>query len=106
MAIHFYLRVIDVVRPQLRGDKLSFKEADRSTQELADKLGLLPKINSVTSQLSGGMKRRTQLAMALAGGADILVLDEPTSGLDVETRRELWDLLLVSTLQQHYQRIS
>ena len=43
------------------------------------------------------MKRRLQLACALAGDARVLVLDEPTSGLDVETRRELWDLLLVTT---------
>ena len=84
------------VHPQFKGDT-SHKEADLLTRELANKIGLLPQLDSLTTQLSGGMKRRTQLAIALAGGADVLVLDEPTSGLDVETRRELWDLLLVST---------
>ncbi|RWS06685.1 ATP-binding cassette sub-family A member 1-like protein [Dinothrombium tinctorium] len=55
---------------------------------LEDKRTFLPK------QLSGGMKRRLQLAIALIGGTDTLILDEPTSGLDVETRRSVWDFLL------------
>ncbi|RWS26575.1 ATP-binding cassette sub-family A member 3-like protein [Leptotrombidium deliense] len=45
-------------------------------------------------QISGGMKRKLQLAIAFVGGSTILILDEPSSGLDVETRRHIWDLLL------------
>lgn len=75
----------------------TYSEARMSSQKLADRLALSDKLNALSRELSGGMKRRAQLACALAGGADVLVLDEPTSGLDVETRRELWDLLLVST---------
>lgn len=70
------------------------REAGESSVKLAAQLGLEEKLNEQCAALSGGMKRRAQLACALAGGADVLVLDEPTSGLDVETRRELWDLLL------------
>lgn len=66
--------------------------------KLLERLGLTDKLNSKSSQLSGGMKRRLQLGCALAGDARVLVLDEPTAGLDVETRRELWDLLLVSVV--------
>ncbi|KAJ8717476.1 hypothetical protein PYW08_005875 [Mythimna loreyi] len=69
-------------------------QARTSSRQLAEDLHLSDKLGALTRQLSGGMKRRAQLACALAGDANVLVLDEPTSGLDVETRRELWDLLL------------
>ncbi|KAL0820123.1 hypothetical protein ABMA28_006062 [Loxostege sticticalis] len=72
----------------------TFAEARKSSQNLLNKLGIQAKANCKSSELSGGMKRRLQLACALAGNASVLILDEPTSGLDVETRRELWDLLL------------
>ncbi|XP_063831033.1 phospholipid-transporting ATPase ABCA3-like [Ostrinia nubilalis] len=72
----------------------SFFEARISSLALLDKLGIKAKADNMSDELSGGMKRRLQLACALAGNARVLILDEPTSGLDVETRRELWDLLL------------
>ncbi|XP_053207089.1 LOW QUALITY PROTEIN: phospholipid-transporting ATPase ABCA3-like [Panonychus citri] len=55
---------------------------------------LTEKANSLASNLSGGMRRRLQLALALSTASEILILDEPTSGLDPESRRQLWDLLL------------
>ncbi|MEC9006525.1 MAG: AAA family ATPase, partial [Candidatus Neomarinimicrobiota bacterium] len=42
-------------------------------------------------QLSGGMKRRFQIAKALVHDPKILILDEPTAGVDVELRHELWE---------------
>mmetsp|Transcript_12154 Transcript_12154/g.8843 ORF Transcript_12154/g.8843 Transcript_12154/m.8843 type:complete len:108 (-) Transcript_12154:2617-2940(-) len=44
-------------------------------------------------QLSGGMKRKLSLGMALIGGSKIIILDEPTSGLDVDSRRQVWELI-------------
>lgn len=44
-------------------------------------------------ELSGGMKRKLSLAMALIGGSKIIILDEPTSGLDVDSRRQIWELI-------------
>ena len=44
--------------------------------------------------MSGGMKRKLSLAMALVGNSRTIILDEPTSGLDVESRRQVWDLIL------------
>ncbi|XP_038211321.1 phospholipid-transporting ATPase ABCA1-like [Zerene cesonia] len=70
-----------------------YMEAKSSSLKLLDHLGLGGKINEQSGALSGGMKRRLQLACALAGDARLLVLDEPTAGLDVESRRQLWDLL-------------
>ena len=43
--------------------------------------------------LSGGMKRKLSLAMALVSKPKVIVLDEPTSGLDVESRRQVWELI-------------
>ena len=47
----------------------------------------------LTKQLSGGMKRKLSLGMALIGKSKLIILDEPSSGLDVESRRQIWDLI-------------
>jgi ATP-binding cassette subfamily A (ABC1) protein 3 len=57
-----------------------------------------PHRDKLAKTLSGGMKRKLSLAIALCGGSKVIVLDEPTSGLDVESRRQVWDL--VKTLKQ------
>lgn len=46
-----------------------------------------------STQLSGGMRRRLSVAIALVGNPKIVFLDEPTTGLDPENRRQLWDIL-------------
>jgi ATP-binding cassette subfamily A (ABC1) protein 3 len=49
--------------------------------------------DKISKNLSGGMKRKLSLAMALVGGSKLIILDEPTSGLDVESRRQVWALI-------------
>ncbi len=49
--------------------------------------------NKFAETLSGGMKRKLSLAMAIIGGSKLIILDEPSSGLDVESRRQVWDLI-------------
>ena len=46
-----------------------------------------------TKALSGGMKRRLSIAIALVSEPKIIYLDEPSTGLDPENRRQLWDIL-------------
>lgn len=75
---------------------LSNDEATKDCNELLNLLNLKNKKNEMPSALSGGMKRKLCLGMALVGDPKVLVLDEPTSGLDVEARREIWDILLHS----------
>jgi len=68
-------------------------DAKPKIDNLLKKLGLDKKKNSKLRQLSGGMKRRFQIAKALVHDPDILILDEPTAGVDVELRHELWNYL-------------
>ena len=56
-------------------------------------LRLTEKKNALADNLSGGMKRKLSLGIALIGGTETLILDEPTSGMDPEARRGIWDLL-------------
>ena len=68
-------------------------DAKPKIDSLLKRLGLNKKKNSKLRQLSGGMKRRFQIAKALVHDPDILILDEPTAGVDVELRHELWNYL-------------
>ena len=69
------------------------KEAAPTIHNLLNRLGLEKKRNSRLRQLSGGMKRRFQIAKALVHNPEIIILDEPTAGVDVELRRDLWQYL-------------
>ncbi len=69
------------------------KESKPKIDDLLERLGLSKKRDSRLRQLSGGMKRRFQIAKALVHNPDIIILDEPTAGVDVELRRYLWQYL-------------
>ena len=55
---------------------------------------LLPFINRLAGDLSGGMKQKLGLACVLVHHPDLLILDEPTNGVDPVSRQEFWDILL------------
>ncbi len=57
---------------------------------LLEKLGLSKHRTKKMRELSGGMKRRLQIAKALVHDPEIIILDEPTAGVDVELRHDLW----------------
>lgn len=66
----------------------------RDTEELLDLVGLADKADTLIAKLSGGQKRRLDLALGLVGNPELLFLDEPTTGFSPEARRESWRILL------------
>ena len=62
-------------------------------EDLINQLGLTTFQKQLYGTLSGGQKRRADIARALLSNPDILFLDEPTTGLDIQTRKSIWDLL-------------
>lgn len=65
----------------------------RPTAEALDEVGLGSRARVRIKQLSGGERRRLDLALALLGRPEVLFLDEPTTGLDAEGRRDTWELV-------------
>ncbi|MEV5339731.1 ABC transporter ATP-binding protein [Streptomyces sp. NPDC052676] len=65
----------------------------RPVGEALETVGLGKRAGVRVKQLSGGERRRLDLALALLGDPEVLFLDEPTTGLDAEGRRETWDLV-------------
>ena len=57
------------------------------------RVGLSEKTNARTHTLSGGQKRRLDVALGIIGRPELLFLDEPTTGFDPEARREFWGLI-------------
>ena len=72
---------------------LSPKNAKIRTELMLKQFGLQEKKDNSCRELSGGMKRRLQIAKALIHNPEILILDEPTAGVDVELRYMLWGFL-------------
>ncbi|KAG5055117.1 hypothetical protein JHK85_007627 [Glycine max] len=66
---------------------------DNAVINMADEVGLADKINSIVRTLSGGMKRKLSLGIALIGSSKVIVLDEPTSGMDPYSMRLTWQLI-------------
>ncbi|AEI11304.1 ABC transporter ATP-binding protein [Cellulomonas gilvus] len=65
----------------------------RDPEEVIDAVGLREKVNTRTRQLSGGQRRRVDVALGIVGRPELVFLDEPTTGFDPQARRDFWDLI-------------
>lgn len=77
----------------------SKKEVLARYEILAEKLNLIEIENQRFKTLSGGQKRRVEIARALFSNPELLILDEPTTGLDPETRQVIWRV--INDLRKH-----
>ncbi|WP_169194056.1 nickel ABC transporter ATP-binding protein NikE [Devosia sp. MC1541] len=78
-----------------RGDKLPSDQKSAKVNEWLGKVGLQTKhANSYAHELSGGMRQRAVIAIALCNTPEVVIADEPTTGLDVLVQEEIMQLLL------------
>jgi len=71
----------------------NYYENPRNVNEVIDEVGLRDKAKEYARNLSGGQRRRLDVALGIIGSPELLFLDEPTTGFDPEARRAFWDLI-------------
>ncbi len=70
-----------------------FYPAGRDPEEVIDAVGLREKESTRARHLSGGQRRRLDVALGIVGRPELLFLDEPTTGFDPQARRSFWELV-------------
>jgi ATP-binding cassette, subfamily A (ABC1), member 3 len=73
--------------------KYSKEEVDAKIKTSIEDVALLEKRNTLSKNLSGGMKRKLSVAIAFCGESKTVLLDEPTSGMDPFSRRFTWNVI-------------
>lgn len=73
--------------------KYSSDEVEEKILKSIEDVALLEKKNTLSNNLSGGMKRKLSVAIAFSGESKTVLLDEPTSGMDPFSRRFTWDVI-------------
>lgn len=108
------LTAFEQVKMYLVGRGFSFSSSTQEANRSLDDIGLKEFKHTPTDTLSGGMKRKVFVAMALASNADVVFLDEPTTGLDPLSRMEVWsairqidsDIILTTHYMEEAQELS
>jgi ABC-2 type transport system ATP-binding protein len=76
----------------------NYYENPKNVDQVIKDVGLTEKLNAKVHELSGGQRRRLDVALGIIGSPELLFLDEPTTGFDPEARRSFWEL--IRTLKQ------
>ncbi|MFM1910562.1 MAG: hypothetical protein RLZZ545_1260, partial [Actinomycetota bacterium] len=70
-----------------------YYKTPKDPREVIDLVGLTEKAESLGRTLSGGQRRRLDVALGIIGSPELIFLDEPTTGFDPEARRAFWSLI-------------
>ncbi len=100
-ALDAQLSVRDNLRSRAALYGITGKAFEQRFTELAALLDFAEFADRPLLKLSGGQKRRIDIARALVHAPEILILDEPTTGLDPQTRRLLWDVIERMRREEH-----
>ncbi len=85
-------QIIDGIRAHMPG---SYQQAHARARELIEMVGIKPeRLRAYPHELSGGMRQRVMIAMALAINPEVVIMDEPTTGLDVVVQKEILQQVL------------
>jgi ABC-2 type transport system ATP-binding protein len=71
----------------------NYYENPRDVKQVIEEVGLEEKVGAKVRELSGGQRRRLDVALGIIGSPELLFLDEPTTGFDPEARRSFWELI-------------
>ncbi len=85
---------LDLLTPReaLRSTARCYRDA-RGVDEVIEATGLAAKADDRIAGLSGGQRRRLDVALGIVGRPELLFLDEPTTGFDPQARRDFWELI-------------
>ena len=86
---------------RIQSGYFGLRRNDAWIDEIIARLGLKEKSGTNMRALSGGMKRRVLVALALVHKPPVIVLDEPTAGVDVELRQGLWEFMRELNRDRH-----
>ena len=87
------LTVLENLRIRAGFYGLRGKQLEKTIREIAERVGISEILKRPYGNLSGGQRRRCDIARALVNTPKILFLDEPTTGLDPQTRKSVWDTI-------------
>ncbi|KAL0491354.1 ABC transporter A family member [Acrasis kona] len=86
---------------RIKGLRGGFRREYQHVKEIIEEVGLEEARRRLAKDLSGGMKRRLSIAMALTGSPQLVLLDEPTTGLDPASRRDIWKIVTGAAMNKN-----